>query len=140
MASLKIPGFDKLTPEAQAIQLKSLEDEAEEAEQGCDVHWWCSVHRLTHLLTDEDKTSEQARFRLLTSSLMSPNPEDFINAVTCVEKEFPKFFDWMSWWLKPSIAQMTFTSQHRADPDTIAQTPKTSNAVEHLHQLLWQLF
>ena len=136
VAPLKISGFASLSREARELELRILEDEAEKAEKGCDVHWYRSVHRLSKLLKDEEPVSEQAVFREVTTKLMSESPEQFVEAVKRIKTEFPQFSLWISWWLRPTIAQMTFPSQSRADPQTDAQTPNTSNAVEHLHQLL----
>ncbi|KAJ3519178.1 hypothetical protein NMY22_g13323 [Coprinellus aureogranulatus] len=135
-ASLQFPGFSNMSREAQETQLKVFRDEAEKAQEGCSVHWWRSVQRLGKLLPDEQPESKQERFRAVTHKLLSESADEFYEAVECVWNEFPQFDIWIGWWLKPSIAQMAFPSQRRADPDTVAQTPSTSNAVEHLHQLL----
>jgi hypothetical protein len=136
VASIRIPGFSNLSQEAQEVELKVLENEAEKAQEGCEVHWWRSVHRLSKLLPDEGPVSKQAQFRAVTAQLRSESPEAFVDAVKTIKSDFRQFDVWMSWWLRPTIAQMAFPSQRRGDTDTVEQTPHTSNAVEHLHQLL----
>lgn len=91
---------------------------------------------MSKLLPDEEPVSKQAQFRAVTAQLRSDSPERFIEAVNCIKSDFRQFEVWISWWLRPAIAQMAFPSQQRGDPETIVQTPYTSNAVEHLHQLL----
>ena len=61
---------------------------------------------------------------------------EFDATVASFHISFDHLTNWMSWWLRPSIASMIFPSKRAMTEELAAQLPNTSNPVETQHSLL----
>ncbi|KAF8185359.1 hypothetical protein K438DRAFT_1766002 [Mycena galopus ATCC 62051] len=130
-------GFSSLSPEAQATERRQLVREAEEAEVGCDMHFWRSGDRImkTHSLVPP--TSIHI-FGNALRELLSPNTslERFDAVVSMIKTTFPATRSWMSWWERRTIASMIFPAKRAMSAELAAKVPSNSNPIEHQHSLL----
>jgi len=131
------PDFDSLTPESQVIERNAYVLQAQEAERGCEFHFWQSTERLTsngNLIPSAGVPHFNRQLRIMTSR--STTMEEFNAVVEHIRATFPQVKAWLSWWLRPAFASMIFPACSSVDPSTAAQVPPTGNPVEHSHQLL----
>ncbi|KAJ7309425.1 hypothetical protein DFH08DRAFT_823369 [Mycena albidolilacea] len=118
-----MPHFSQLSPEAQDAERRALIREAEEAEVGCEVHFWRSADRVrqTHSLIPPES---------------APLFERFDELILTMKTTFPKIKPWLSWWERRPIASMIFPAKSSVDPKLAAKAPSTTNPIEHQHSLL----
>ncbi|KAJ7759113.1 hypothetical protein B0H16DRAFT_1313548 [Mycena metata] len=132
-----IPGFGSLSRAAQAAERRALVLEAEQAEVGCEVHFWRSADHIkkTHSLVPpaHAATFEKSLRELLSRSTTS---ERFDTVILALKTQFPAIKNWLRWWERHSIASMIFPAKSSVDPAVAAKVPSTSNPIEHQHSLL----
>lgn len=132
-----MPHFSQLSPEAQDAERRALIREAEEAEVGCEVHFWRSADRVrqTHsLIPPESAPLFERRLRELLSPITTSNR--FEELILTMKTTFPKIKPWLSWWERRPIASMIFPAKSSVDPELAAKAPSTTNPIEHQHSLL----
>ncbi|KAJ7112759.1 hypothetical protein C8R43DRAFT_903545, partial [Mycena crocata] len=131
------PGFTSLSKEAQAAERCQLILEAEQAEVGCEVHFWCSADHIkkTHSLVPPHLAPffEQCLCELISPKTTS---ERFDTVLLNLKTTFPEIKSWISWWERRPIASMIFPAKSAVDLVLAAKVPSTSNPVEHSHSLL----
>ncbi|KAJ6535381.1 hypothetical protein DFH09DRAFT_1091717 [Mycena vulgaris] len=131
------PGFATLSKEAQAAERRHLVREAEEAEVGCEVHFWRSADHVkkTHSLVPPElaNTFEKSLRELLSPTTTS---ERFDAVILALKTTFPAIKNWVGWWERRSIASMIFPAKSAVDRALAAKVPSTSNPIEHQHSLL----
>ncbi|KAF8957620.1 hypothetical protein BDZ97DRAFT_1924498 [Flammula alnicola] len=131
------PRFQSLTAASQEIERNEYLKQAQEAERGCEFHFWQSAERIMSngALVPQAKSGE---FNRLLRSLVSSKTslEDFDTTVQTLRSEFPRIHGWLSWWLRPAFASMIFPAVSAIDRTIADQIPTTSNPVEHQHSLL----
>ncbi|KAJ7654255.1 hypothetical protein B0H17DRAFT_387032 [Mycena rosella] len=122
------PGFAGLSKEAQAAERRNLVIEAEEAEVGCEVHFWRSADHVkkTHSLVPPElaNTFEKSLRELLSPKTTS---ERFDSVILTLKATFPAIKNWVGWWERRSIASMIFPAKSAVDPALAAKVPSTSN-------------
>ncbi|KAF9547410.1 hypothetical protein CPC08DRAFT_648784, partial [Agrocybe pediades] len=131
------PDFQSLTSQSQEIERKAYLQQAQEAESGCDFHFWQSVERLIsngNLVRASDAPDFNHQLRIMTSR--STSRERFDTAVKKIRDSYSQVDSWLSWWLRPAFASMIFPACSSVDPVVANEIPSTSNAAEHSHGLL----
>ena len=123
--------------DAQKAERDSYLQEAQQAESGCDFHFWQSGKRLMQngsLIPPEKAENFQGLLWTMTGK--STSLVGFNDAVATIQRSFPHINSWLSWWLRGPIASMTFPGRSAVDPDVADQIPSTANEAEHSHSLL----
>src|ERR1700722_10074123 len=118
MISVAFPSnsFEVLSAESQLIERNRYIKEAQEAEVGCDVHFWRSSTRLKKngaLIPPESINTFDNLIRQLLSAATSD--VQFTEAVVQLKASFPRIANWLDWWLRPTIASMIFPSRSVID-------------------------
>ncbi|KAJ7621668.1 hypothetical protein B0H17DRAFT_1151812 [Mycena rosella] len=120
-----------------AAERRNLIIEAEEAEVGCEVHFWRYADHVkkTHSLVPPElsNTFEKSLRELLSPKTIS---ERFDSVILALEATFPAIKNWVGWWERRSIASMIFPGESAVDPALAAKVPSTSNPIENQHSLL----
>lgn len=131
------PYFSSLTVDSQKIERAVLVAEAQKAESGCIFHFWQSAKRLAAnpALIPTGSADEFLRLcGIITADTSSL--DDWKGGVVTIRTSFPRIEGWLSWWLRPTIASMTFPACSQVDREVLAQIPATANAAEQSHSLL----
>ncbi|RXW12307.1 hypothetical protein EST38_g13547 [Candolleomyces aberdarensis] len=139
--SQMISGFSQLAPAAQEAQMASLRVEAMDAELGCHFHFW---HQGKHIKQNPAIVHPERKqnFERILRKMMSRTTTEieFNQQVALFKQEFPDVFNWLSWWLRPTIMNMIFPAMSTVNPAVCAQAPWTTNAAEashsHIHHAL----
>ncbi|KAF8951007.1 hypothetical protein BDZ97DRAFT_2067954 [Flammula alnicola] len=106
------PRFRSLTAASQEIERNEYLKQAQEAERGCEFHFWQSAERI-----------------MSNGALVPQAKSGEFNRIS-------RIHGWLSWWLRPAFASMIFPAVSAIDRTIADQIPTTSNPVEHQHSLL----
>ena len=114
-----------------------LRAEARKFQKGCWTHFRASVRRIKQngQLVPRNRIG-QIEALVDKLSLENMEPSDFDATVAEFYAAFEDLGDWISWWLRPSIAGMIFPSKKIMSDELSDKLPRTSNPVETQHSLL----
>jgi hypothetical protein len=63
---------------------------------------------------------------------------DFQKKIASFQKQWPRAYRWLSWWLIPEHAMMLFPSIRTMPEDLAAKLPETTNAEEAMHATIYR--
>ena len=102
------------------------------------MHWMQSLHRAT---SGHDVVAPEKRGRFWELARIIRTTEDADEfCASCKElvTSFSRSFNWLKWWLQPSISSMIFNHRSSMNPALRNHPSRTANAVESYHRDLYR--
>lgn len=77
---------------------------------------------------------QQPFVELMHTLKLCPSYDEFRELLALAKKTYPEIVSWLDWWTGTSVSKMIFHCFRTISEDLFRALPKTSNAVESLHE------